>query len=114
MSNIEKALKLIKTFETGDIATARSLLNDDYIQHNLNYQTGRNGFLSSLSYLSSCPIKTTVKNIRAFEDGDKVFLHTVYDFAGSGKQVAFDIFRFDENGLIIEHWDNLTTLEKTN
>jgi len=33
-------------------------------------------------------------NIRVFEDGDKVFLHTVYNFAGTGEQVAFDIFRF--------------------
>lgn len=114
MSNIEKTLKLIKTFETGDVETAKSLLNECYIQHNLNYQTGREGFLSSVSYLASCPIKTTVKNIRAFEDGDKVFLQTVYNFAGGGNQVAFDIFRIDENGLIIEHWDNLTNLEKPN
>ncbi len=36
-------------------------------------------------------MKTTVENIRAFEDGDKVFLQTVYNFAGAGEQVAFDI-----------------------
>lgn len=30
-----------------------------------------------------------VENIRAFEDGDKVCLQTVYNFAGSGEQVAF-------------------------
>lgn len=114
ISNIEKALKLIKTFETGDISTAYGLLNEGYIQHNLNYQTGRDGFLSSVKYLASCHIKTTVNNIRAFEDNDKVFLQTVYDFSGNGKQVAFDIFRFDENGQIIEHWDNLTNLAKVN
>ena len=51
-------------------------------------------------------MKTTVNNIRAFEDGDKVFLQTVYNFAGVGEQVAFDIFRFDEDGKIAEHWDN--------
>ena len=45
----------------------------------------------------AAPVKTTVENIRAFEDGDKVFLHTVYNFAGMGEQVAFDIFRFDED-----------------
>lgn len=33
-------------------------------------------------------------------------MHTVYNFAGAGEQVAFDIFRF-EDGLIAEHWDNL-------
>ena len=40
----------------------------------------------------------------ADEDGDKVFLQTVYNFAGAGEQVAFDIFRFDADGKIAEHW----------
>ncbi|WP_289184144.1 hypothetical protein [uncultured Dubosiella sp.] len=35
--------------------------------------------------LAKAPAPTTVENIRAFEDGDNVFLHTVYDFAGAGK-----------------------------
>lgn len=60
-----------------------------------------------MAYLASAPVKTTVQNIRAFEDGDKVFLQTVYNFAGQGEQVAFDIFRFDAEGKIAEHWDNL-------
>lgn len=108
MTNIEKALNLINTFATGDTETAKGLLAEGYIQHNLAYGTGREAFVASVEYLSSAPVKTTVENIRAFEDGDKVFLHTIYNFAGAGEQVAFDIFRFDENGLIAEHWDNLT------
>ncbi len=107
MTNIGKALELINTFATGDTEKAGSLLEKDYIQHNLAYGTGRDAFVGSVAYLASAPVKTTVKNIRAFEDGDKVFLQTVYNFAGAGEQVAFDIFRFDENGLIAEHWDNL-------
>lgn len=59
-------------------------------------------------------MKTTVNNIRAFEDGDKVFLQTIYNFAGAGEQVAFDIFRFDEDGKIAEHWDNLAALAEPN
>ena len=106
-SNIEKALELINTFATGDSAKAASLLAEGYIQHNLAYGTGRDAFVGSVQWLASAPVKTTVENIRAFEDGDKVFLHTVYNFAGAGEQVAFDIFRFDEEGLIAEHWDNL-------
>ena len=64
-SQAEKALALINTFATGDTDTARSLLSDGYIQHNLAYGTG------------------------------------------AGEQVAFDIFRFDKEGKIAEHWDNL-------
>lgn len=110
----EKALALINTFATGDTETAKSLLAEGYIQHNLAYGTGRDAFLGSVEYLASAETKTTVENIRAFEDGDKVFLQTVYNFAGAGEQVAFDIFRFDENGLIAEHWDNLADLADPN
>lgn len=107
MTNIEKSLALIGTFASGDTKLARELLADGYIQHNLAYGTGAYAFIGSVEYLASAPVKTKVENIRAYEDGDKVFLHTVYNFAGGGDQVAFDIFRFDENGKIAEHWDNL-------
>ena len=107
MTNIQKALELIETFATGDTEKAAGLLAEGYIQHNLAYGTGRDAFVGSVQYLASAPVKTTVNNIRAYEDGDKVFLQTVYNFAGAGEQVAFDIFRFDENGKIAEHWDNL-------
>ena len=49
--------------------------------------------------------------IRAFEDGEYVFTHTEYDFFGP--KVGFDVFRFEE-GLIVEHWDNLLDVQKPN
>lgn len=110
----EKALALIDTFATGDTDTAKELLAEDYIQHNLAYGTGRDAFISSVEYLASADEKTTVENIRAFEDGNKVFLQTVYNFAGAGEQVAFDIFRFDNEGKIAEHWDNLAAKAEPN
>lgn len=110
LSNTEKALALINTFATGDADMARSLLAEDYIQHNLAYGTGADAFVGFVEYLASAEVKTTANNIRAFEDGDKVFLQTVYNFAGAGEQVAFDIFRIDENGKIAEHWDVMETI----
>lgn len=107
MTNKEKALALIGTFASSDTAKAKELLAPGYIQHNLAYGTGAEAFVGSVAYLASAPVKTTVNNIRAFEDGDKVFLQTIYNFAGAGEQVAFDIFRFDADGKIAEHWDNL-------
>lgn len=114
MTKKEKALALINTFATGDGEMARSLLAEGYIQHNLAYGTGRDAFIASVDYLASAPVRTSVENIRAFEDGDKVFMQTVYNFAGAGEQVAFDIFRFDDDGLIAEHWDNLASLAGPN
>lgn len=114
MTNIQKALELINTFATGDTEKAASLLAEGYIQHNLAYGTGRDAFVGSVAWLASAPAKTTVENIRAYEDGDKVFLQTVYNFAGAGEQVAFDIFRFDKDGKIAEHWDNLAAKAEPN
>lgn len=87
MTNTQKALELIGTFATGDTEKAASLLAEGYIQHNLAYGTGREAFVGSVSYLASAPVKTTVKNIR-----------------------AFDIFRIDKDGLIAEHWDVMETI----
>ena len=112
-SNIEKAKALIGCFATGNTELASSLLAENYIQHNLLYETGKKAFVESVKGLSLAGVKTTVKNVRSIEDNDKVVLHTIYNFAGSGDQVAFDIFRF-ENGLIAKHWDNLAKVTPPN
>ncbi|MBR0189890.1 MAG: nuclear transport factor 2 family protein [Clostridia bacterium] len=105
MTNVEKAKALIGTFATGDLKLADSLLAKKYTQHNLAFADGRDAFIDAVAGLQSAPKKTTVKVIREFEDGDYVVLHVIYNFAGSGEVVNFDVFRF-ENGLIAEHWDN--------
>lgn len=114
MTNKEKALALIGTFTTGDTALAKSLLAPEYKQHNLAFGTGAEAFTAAVAGLQQAPVKTTVNNVRAFEDGDCVFLHTVYNFAGAGEQVAFDIFHFNADGKIDEHWDNLQAVAAPN
>lgn len=112
-TKIDAALELIGTFATGNSQKAADLLAEGYIQHNLAYGTGRDAFVGSVDYLAAAEAPTLVANVRAFVDGDYVFLHSLYNFAGAGEQVAFDIFRF-EDGLIVEHWDNLASLAKAN
>ena len=113
-AKVDAALELIDTFATGDSAKAAALLAEGYIQHNLAYGTGRDAFTGSVDYLAAADAPTLVANVRSFVDGDYVFLQTVYNFAGAGEQVAFDVFRFDEDGKIAEHWDNLAPLSKPN
>ena len=111
--NKEKALALIGSFASGDTAVADEVLADGYIQHNLAYGTGKAAFISAVEGLKATGVPTTVKNVRAFTDGDYVFLQNLYNFAGAGDQVAFDVFRF-ENGKIAEHWDNLDAVAAPN
>lgn len=107
-TEIDNAIALVTSFTTGDVSVPETLLKEDYIQHDLAYGTGRDAFVGSVEYLGAAEVKTTLENVRAFQDGEYVILHNIYNFAGAGEQVAFDIFRF-EDGLIAEHWDNLAT-----
>ena len=97
-----QAVELLKSIETGEPGPIASINPDKYIQHNLAVADGLAGVKL---LLQSLPKGTTAVNtVRAFHDGDFVFLHTDYNFFGP--KVGFDIFRFEDGG-IVEHWDNL-------
>jgi predicted SnoaL-like aldol condensation-catalyzing enzyme len=102
VSNRDKVVALLNSIETGDPGPVGYINPDKYIQHNLMVGNGLAGFGEVLSQLPEEGAKVRV--VRAFEDGDYVFTHTEYDFFGP--KIGFDIFRF-EDGLIVEHWDNL-------
>lgn len=109
LSNKEKSIALIESLESGD-STAVSYINQNkYIQHNLMAGDGLQGFAELLKHKPKEGFKAKI--VRAFQDGDYVFLHTEYDFFGP--KIGFDIFRF-ENGLIVEHWDNLIPIQPKN
>ena len=106
LSNTEKAVSLIRSIETGDQTPVAYINPEKYTQHNLAVGDGLAGFGAVLQALPKGSAKADVK--RAFQDGEYVVLHTNYNFFGP--KVGFDVFRFEE-GLIVEHWDNLA--EKT-
>lgn len=98
----EKFVALLKSIETGDPHPTQYVNPNKYIQHNLLAADGLDGFTTIMSTLP--PNSARVNTVRVFEDGDYVFTHTDYDFFGP--KIGFDIVRF-EDGLIVEHWDNL-------
>lgn len=68
------------------------------------------GFDAILALHDLMPMEKVYTNvIRAFQDGDIGFVHV--DYYLFEPTVAFDIHRF-ENGLSVEHWDNLQTNPK--
>ncbi|MEM6772535.1 MAG: hypothetical protein AAF597_18300, partial [Bacteroidota bacterium] len=109
LSNKEKAVALIESLETGDKTPISYINPNKYIQHNLDVADGLAGFGEALSHAPEGGFKAKV--VRALEDGDFVVLHTIYDFFGP--KAGFDVFRF-EDGLIVEHWDNLTPITDPN
>lgn len=109
LTNKQKAVALIESLETGAKEPVGYINAEKYIQHNLSVEDGLAGFGKVLSNAPEGGFKANV--VRAMEDGDMVLLHTNYDFFGP--KVGFDIFRF-ENGLIVEHWDNLAEITPPN
>ncbi len=109
LSNKDKVVALLNSFNTGDQTPISFINPNKYIQHNLGVADGLAGFGEVMHHAPEGGFKANV--IRAFEDGDYVFTHTEYDFFGP--KAGFDVFRF-EDGLIVEHWDNLLEVQKPN
>jgi len=109
LSNKDKAVALLNSFNTGDQTPVSYINPNKYIQHNLSVADGLEGFGEIMKIMPPEGFKANI--IRAFEDGDYVFIHTEYDFFGP--KAAFDVFRF-EDGLIVEHWDNLSEVTPPN
>jgi len=96
-----RVVDLLKSLETKDPAPFAYINPKKYIQHNLSVGPGPAGVAALIKIL---PPDTKVNTIRVFQDGDFVFAHNEYNFFGP--KIGFDLFRF-EDGLIVEHWDNL-------
>ena len=109
LSNKEKVVALLNSFNTGDQTPISYINPTKYIQHNLAVGDGLAGFGEVMKNAPEGGFKANV--VRAFQDGDYVVAHTEYDFFGP--KAAFDVFRF-ENGIIVEHWDNLTEVTPPN
>ena len=104
VTDVRKAVELLKSIETGAEEPVGNIKADKYIQHNLDVANGIEGFGALLAQLADYPEKPTVNTVRAFQDGNYVFAQTDYNFFGP--KIGIDIFRF-EDGKIVEHWDNL-------
>ncbi|WP_417344472.1 hypothetical protein [Ferrimonas sp.] len=105
----QKVVALLESIETGDQAPVAYINPNKYTQHNLAVKDGLAGFGEVLQALPEGSAKADVK--RVFEYGEYVVAHTEYNFFGP--KAGFDIFRF-ENGLIVEHWDNLQEIAPPN
>lgn len=109
MDNKQKVVSLLQSIESGATEPGSYINPNKYIQHNLGVADGLAGFGELMQHKPKEGFKVNV--VRAFQDGDYVFTQTEYDFFGP--KIGFDVFRF-EDGLIVEHWDNLIAVQPKN
>ena len=108
-TRIDRIRTLLKGIETGDPDAVSVISPTQYVQHNPQTQTGREGLAALFARLSKTSPRVNI--VRAFTDGDFVFGHTEYDF--ESRRIGFEVFRF-ENDLAVEHWDNIQPREGPN
>ena len=88
-----------------DLEYARKIVTENYIQHNPQVKTGKDGFLEAIEFLKKMPKpkNPTKPFMRIIADNEYVVAHLSVEF-GNHKKIVLDMFRL-ENGLIAEHWD---------